>query len=165
VLTDLETAGYATRTFNIPACSLGADHRRYRIWIVAYNLKSGTRMEEYRSCGQRGQTANTLQPAILLKTNGPISPERIGASCENVAHTFTKRRKRQKRSELPSVPSWEHQSSSRPDRGTPESDLDRITNGLPQRVDRIKCLGNAVYPRIPEFIGRQIMKYEEPVWK
>ena len=36
VLADLESEGYATRTFNIPACAVGAPHIRQRIWIVAH---------------------------------------------------------------------------------------------------------------------------------
>jgi DNA (cytosine-5)-methyltransferase 1 len=36
VLTDLESEGYATRTFNIPACATGAPHLRQRIWVVAH---------------------------------------------------------------------------------------------------------------------------------
>jgi DNA (cytosine-5)-methyltransferase 1 len=36
VLSDLENEGYATRTFNIPACAVGAPHIRQRLWIVAH---------------------------------------------------------------------------------------------------------------------------------
>ena len=36
VLSDLEGEGYATRTFNIPACAVGAPHIRQRLWIVAH---------------------------------------------------------------------------------------------------------------------------------
>jgi len=36
VLTDLESEGYATRTFDIPACATGAPHLRRRLWIVAH---------------------------------------------------------------------------------------------------------------------------------
>ena len=36
VLTDLEGEGYATRTFNIPACATGAPHLRQRIWVIAH---------------------------------------------------------------------------------------------------------------------------------
>jgi DNA (cytosine-5)-methyltransferase 1 len=45
VCTDLEGAGYEVRTFNIPACSVGAPHRRERMWIVAHSSKFG--------CGSR----------------------------------------------------------------------------------------------------------------
>lgn len=35
-----------------------------------------------------------------------------------------------------------------------------MPNGIPRRVDRIKALGNAVCPQIPEVIGRAIMELE-----
>tara|TARA_R110002051_G_scaffold15639_2_gene48407 strand:- start:1228 stop:2292 length:1065 start_codon:yes stop_codon:yes gene_type:complete len=47
VLTDLENAGYTTRTFNIPACAVGAPHQRYRLWIIAHRL-SGREPEPSR---------------------------------------------------------------------------------------------------------------------
>ena len=31
---DLETEGYATQSFVIPACSVQAPHRRDRVWII-----------------------------------------------------------------------------------------------------------------------------------
>ena len=37
VCTDLEGEGYEVRAFNIPAASVGAPHRRERIWIVAHS--------------------------------------------------------------------------------------------------------------------------------
>ncbi|MBD8993735.1 MAG: DNA (cytosine-5-)-methyltransferase [Prevotella sp.] len=33
---DLEAAGYSVQPINIPACSVGAPHRRERIWIIAH---------------------------------------------------------------------------------------------------------------------------------
>ena len=38
VLDDLETAGYETGTYIIPASAIGAPHRRERVWIVAHFL-------------------------------------------------------------------------------------------------------------------------------
>lgn len=38
--------------------------------------------------------------------------------------------------------------------------LSRNVDGIPHRVDRLKSLGNAIVPQIPEWIGRQIMKVE-----
>ena len=36
VLTYLESEGYATRTFVIPACAVGAPHKRDRLWIISH---------------------------------------------------------------------------------------------------------------------------------
>jgi DNA (cytosine-5)-methyltransferase 1 len=38
-----------------------------------------------------------------------------------------------------------------------EPDVGRVANGIPSRVDRLKGLGNAVVPQIPELIGRAIL--------
>jgi len=42
----------------------------------------------------------------------------------------------------------------------PEPNVGRVANGIPNRVDRLKALGNAVVPQIPEIIGRAIMAAE-----
>ena len=42
----------------------------------------------------------------------------------------------------------------------PASTHGRIHDGVPRRVDRLRALGNAVVPQIPEMIGRAIMQAE-----
>ena len=44
VLSDLESEGYSARTFSISAASIGATHKRERVWILA-NSKSSNRNE------------------------------------------------------------------------------------------------------------------------
>ncbi len=39
---DLEQIGYSVQPFVIPACAVGAPHKRERIWIVAHTDKSGS---------------------------------------------------------------------------------------------------------------------------
>lgn len=39
-----------------------------------------------------------------------------------------------------------------------EPDVDRVAYGVSARVDRLKGLGNAVVPQIPELIGNAILE-------
>ena len=43
VCTDLESEGYEVQSFIIPAASVGAPHRRERVWIVAHSSELGCR--------------------------------------------------------------------------------------------------------------------------
>ena len=45
-------------------------------------------------------------------------------------------------------------------RWSTEPDVGRVAHGVSGRVDRLKQLGNAVVPQIPELIGRAIMEYD-----
>lgn len=51
-------------------------------------------------------------------------------------------------------------SKDRPIKWPAEPRVGRVANGIPRRVDRLRGLGNAVVPQIPEIIGRAIMAIE-----
>ena len=65
--TDLESEGYEVQPLIIPACSVGAPHRRDRVWIVAYaesiksyertNVKHSEKRELQRSLGGKSSDA------------------------------------------------------------------------------------------------------------
>ena len=42
ILADVEAQGYAVRVFSIPACAVGAPHRRERYWIVCKRMGNST---------------------------------------------------------------------------------------------------------------------------
>jgi len=55
VLSDLESEGYATRTFNIPACAVGAPHIRQRLWIIAHADSQGEPDGAFDGDARQGQ--------------------------------------------------------------------------------------------------------------
>lgn len=60
---ELNAAGYSVQPFVIPACAVGAPHRRDRIWIVAHHTDSGIEtMQQKRKDGvsSSGISSNSL---------------------------------------------------------------------------------------------------------
>jgi DNA (cytosine-5)-methyltransferase 1 len=51
-------------------------------------------------------------------------------------------------------------SISQPGWWEAEPDVGRVAHGVPRRVDRLRCLGNAVVPQIVEIIGRAIVEFD-----
>ena len=53
ILSELEACGYRTRTFLVPACAVGARHRRYRVAIVGYSEHNGLSPAAVTRCAQK----------------------------------------------------------------------------------------------------------------
>ncbi|MBQ7737004.1 MAG: hypothetical protein IJT62_04140 [Oscillospiraceae bacterium] len=62
-----------------------------------------------------------------------------------LARYWTPKRERETRVRRPAAEL--HRSQSPWENWLPEPDVGRVANGVPDRVDRIKCLGNAVVPQ------------------
>lgn len=126
VQTSLEDKGYAVENFIIPACAAGAPHQRDRLWICAH------------------ATASQPQRGTRTGYNGTWGTE-IGSDSllQNVPHT-TSKRNRSSEGQIQTGGNqfinggwWEA-----------EPELGRVANGIPNRVDRIKSLGNAIVPQV-----------------
>ena len=88
VLTDLESQGYETRTFVLPACGVNAPHKRYRCAIVAHTCGEGLQGSQQHGASAEG---------------GQAQPRRSAGQCsEAVAHGDSLRLQGQ-RAEQPST--------------------------------------------------------------
>ena len=182
LLTDLESEGYASQSFVIPACSVDAKHRRDRVWVIAHanrkgepdgSIAEGTKRRLVGYPEHDGFSTSSLTGSHE-KTPGSSEtkrPEEAGESegtgglkhDEDVADSNSKRRRsgnterqnakdagqpsRRKGNDTRRVAAWE-----------PEPRVGRVADGVPNRVDRIKGLGNAVVPQVVEVLGHAIME-------
>jgi DNA (cytosine-5)-methyltransferase 1 len=128
VLGSLAALRYDAEWHCVPASAVGAPHRRDRIWIIAYPQREQLRIESGRCGGESG-------------TSEAFAAEH-GAD-RDVADS----RRSLLRGRGTEKSTW-WQS---------EPDVGRVAHGIPSRVDRLRALGNAVVPQIPEMIGRAIM--------
>lgn len=185
---NLESIGYSVQPFIIPACAVGAQHRRDRVWIIAH--LDGERMERHR-----GTFRNEPQHSDLC-SNDPQEPSsdidsselwqqpgrRRGPSGENsgvsgndgkkgLATNFDSdglSRKTNASTKKNNKREWENNwwteaTFNFGNWGGDQSAMGRAVYGFSDRVDkyrrqRVKALGNAVVPQIPEIIGRFIME-------
>ena len=87
ILYELEACGYRTRTFLIPACAVGARHRRYRVAIVGYS--------EYNGLSSAAVTGGTQKTGRGQQEGKKKAGEFTGASKsgngQNVANSHTER--------------------------------------------------------------------------
>lgn len=63
VLIDLDNAGYAAKPISIPACGLGAPHRRERVFVVAYGGLSKQQRRNKEAYGQRQRKSSRREPS------------------------------------------------------------------------------------------------------
>ena len=151
VLGDLATLGYDAEWHCIPASYVGAPHRRDRIWIVAYPDSKSTSRSIDSCIVKRGQAPASEGSMDIGDTSCSGARSRM----ENVADT------RRQSSQIPitrqlsaiQVAEWNSWWQIEPSVG-------RVVDGIPSRLDRLKALGNAVVPQIPEMIGRAIINAE-----
>lgn len=87
ILSELEACGYRTRTFLIPACAVGARHRRYRVAIVGYS--------EYNGLSSAAVTGGTQKTGRGQQEGKKKAGEFTGASKsgngQDVANSHTER--------------------------------------------------------------------------
>lgn len=177
VLSELESTGYETITFNIPACGVNAPHRRARIFIVGYSEHNGqSAIKKLRSneatsnkWGQEEQKKTRELARANRPTNVPSLRRSKEGSQQDVANTRCKLWKSRNATEMGTDKrKWTHsnihnKSSSkgyRTGQWKSEPNVGRVANGISRRVDKLRGLGNAVVPQQIYPIFKAIAKIE-----
>jgi DNA (cytosine-5)-methyltransferase 1 len=160
VLGDLAALGYDAWWDCIPASAVGAPHQRDRLWLVAYPSGTGldfgklhTRVRREAQQEERRKAAFVGGPAwgreVLADTIGGGRPG-PGQSV-HAGHP---------------APRGNGQTTEPVDGGFrpvwgAEPNVGRVAHGIPARAHRLRALGNAVVPQIPELLGRAYLQAME----
>jgi DNA (cytosine-5)-methyltransferase 1 len=182
VLGGLAELGYDAEWESIPAASVGAPHLRYRVWIIGTqqsgsvaDARSGWRpddglqagRDEPRPSGSDGPNTASQRRSGRVESWPDLEHDRLQPPQlrSPVADTAISR---QPRSGQPldsgdPATSREGQAAHALDgrlgrQWAAEPDVGRVAHGVPNRVDRLRALGNAVVPQVVEVIGRQLLQ-------
>lgn len=172
VLADLERLNYSAWSLTVPACAVDARHRRDRVWIVAHatgGQDDGRKCRDVSEAEGRGESLNAAADsgretlAVADSLNGRArtgrqngAPARNGG--EDVPDANGAGREEQRRT---LADGEEHEAAQCGNRWQPEPAICRVANGIPNRVDRLRGLGNAIVPQVAETLLRMIAKIED----
>jgi DNA (cytosine-5)-methyltransferase 1 len=173
VLADLEADGYAGRAIVVPACAVDAPHIRQRVWIMARDRdrdRESALPIDAEVEGVQGDLADADKPRLEGRDGAGVRERAdelaAGAGGSSVPDAPSMQRRNEQRHEsgrvlsrdgVRSIDGHEGRRKPEPARWLPEPDVGRVAHGIPSRVDRLRCLGNAVVPQVVEVIGRAIM--------
>lgn len=159
VLLDLETQGYASRTFIIPACAVDAPHRRDRVWIIAHTSDADRRRGEVREPSGNGEPTLHGEERDVADTDSKRgrrrNTQRQDAADAGQPPCNTRDNTRGMESWL-TEPSICGMADGIPRWLDEPRDTPRTVKGVKGRADRLKGLGNAIVPQIAQKIGEAI---------
>lgn len=174
ICADLEAEGYSVQPIVIPACAIGAPHRRDRVWIVAH--RSDPRAETVQQEGQDGICSARPSPhtqcdghgnqrARAKKSKERSSPHSNGFGWDKGEHEYARSQKTQQGEFQPGGADspqsrWRNFPTQSPvcrgNDGIP-FDVDSLTISFPKwRQESIKAYGNAWVPQVAYEIFRAI---------
>jgi DNA (cytosine-5)-methyltransferase 1 len=147
VLGDLASLGYDAEWQGIPAAAVGAHHLRWRIFVVADadSVRCHWRLPPEPSSGAGVSAASQGHGPSLAHADGQAR-ECSRSAGQPVFGPETLERLGRRGSSLGNA--W-----------AVEPELGRVAHGIPSRLDRLRCLGNAVVPQVAEYVGRQLLAH------
>jgi len=141
ILRDLSESGYNAEWNIVSAASVGAPHRRERIFVMAHT--DGWNVETHGKTGTSGQIhiAGENQLAACRKNVNVTNP--VLNRLENLKQTGTTSGPIDRNADWWSV----------------EPNVGRVAHGIPSRVDRLRALGNAIVPQCAQFVGQCLLDF------
>ena len=155
VLCDLAEIGYDAEWQTIGADEVGAWHQRKRVWIVAYpRCEYGERKEVLREYEKKDTKENAFESERSVERNR----EGITTGTREFSDSKSSRRKEQWWTESiqKKFITAKRNSKTKGNYWITEPNVGRVANGVSNRVDRLKGLGNAIVPQCSEVIMEMI---------
>lgn len=155
VFADLEGAGYACAAADLPAASVGAPHKRQRLFFVAYRERAGLEIVgEQQARGQLATTERSSATGGVANAESLRRPERLDGG-----------QTRSGRGAGSSHSGWSDcdwipcsDGVSRP----VEPGTHPLSHGVPGRVGLLRGYGNAIVPHVAAaFIRAALSAYAE----
>lgn len=162
VLADLAEVGYDAEWYNISASAVGAPHRRERIFIISYPNSCRHLHREFKEQStERGEQAQ-CEP---IPSSKDVANSNFRGWNEGNKQQYNNNRKweicENESNNKDEIRSIIGTSNSFNGWWAVEPCLGRVADGVSHRMDRIKCLGNAVVPSVAEVFAKAIKNYEE----
>lgn len=168
VLADLGNAGYTSWPVVFSSHSLGAWHKRERLWIICHSQHDGQpTAEKSGSVDQRndGSPAGTKQTGESSGSSQQYAP--LADTIGNTARSAQRARGNGERASIESQYRDGMGNDVRDSGKTfrrfwkSEPGICRVAHGITSRVDRLKSLGNGQTPCSTYVIGEWIKQYEK----
>ncbi len=150
ILDGFAEMGYTTSWGIWGACNVGAPHKRERVFIIARKIPDTASKRCNTDAIQRRKfTQSRRAPNERRIQTCRVQPERI---CCGISDTvgIGKEKGRKKPNEFERYCWWQV-----------EPDVGRVANGVSARMDRLRCLGNAVVPQQVYPIAKAIAEIEQ----
>ena len=159
VLGDLAEIGYDAEWQVIPAAAVGAPHKRDRVFIVAYSNNSRSRTPERRIDDNW---------SAQIKERSNIAQSQFGRHGTEMADTDGEQLGQRGRTKNIGSKNkvWSDYIRRKTTNGfrqwwEVEPNVGRVANGVPDRVDRLKGLGNAIVPQVAELVGALVVEHSQ----
>ena len=161
ILADLAEMGYSVSWGIWGACDVGAPHERKRVFLCAFNsasercnaigVKDRELSEKVAEASERQSRGTSgLYGYVSDATSDELGVFGSAKETEKTASCGTNNRARTQANA-----SWEWWKT--------EPDVGRVADGVPARVDRLRCLGNAVVPQQIYPLLQAIADYENKI--